>query len=412
MKLSTLKELNLPDNPGVYRFLDSKNEILYIGRATSLKDRVRSYFSKDLIETRGMHLVDMVAKSTTIEFTETPTVFDAILLEADLIKRLKPYYNTKEKDDKSGACILITKEDFPKVFAERYRTYLMKQDDVVYKKAEVFGPYPSMKITIDILKLLRKTFPFFDNKIKDKHQKRFYEQLGLSPTAGDTEFKKSYQKTISSIRQVLLGKRTVVIDELTKKMQLFSQQEKFEEAARVRDSIRALSRISDAKFIVETSRTVAYERIEAYDTSHQSGQHHVGVMVVLENGEPAKAQYRSFNIKKAKEADDIAATREVLSRRFEHTEWPFPNLVVIDGGEVHLSHTAPLIKQVAPNTKVVSVVKDEHHKAREILVYQNEIVLTKQEKSQILLANSEAHRFSKRLMNEKQKIKKSVVKGK
>jgi excinuclease ABC subunit C len=135
-------------------------------------------------------------------------------------------------------------------------------------------------------------------------------------------------------------------------------------------------------------------------------------MVVLENGEAAKAQYRSFNIKKAKEADDIAATREVLSRRFEHTEWPFPNLVVIDGGEVHLLHTAPLVKKVAPNAKIVSVVKDEHHKAREILVYQNETVLTKQEENQILLANSEAHRFSKRLMNEKQKIKRLVVKGK
>ena len=121
-------KLNFPDTPGVYFWRDEAGKVLYIGKATSLRDRVRSYFSPDIIKTRGAHIVDMVFKSHTVTYQETMNVLEALILEANVIKKYKPYYNTKEKDDKSFNCVAITKEDFPQVF-------LVRQKDIDSKEA-------------------------------------------------------------------------------------------------------------------------------------------------------------------------------------------------------------------------------------------------------------------------------------
>ena len=122
MKIQDFKKLNFPDSPGIYIFKGENNNILYIGRATSLKDRVLSYFSKDLIQTRGLLLVDMVIKSLNIEYIQTDSVLEAIILESNEIKKHQPYFNTKEKDNKSYNFIVITKEDFPRIIIARGRT--------------------------------------------------------------------------------------------------------------------------------------------------------------------------------------------------------------------------------------------------------------------------------------------------
>src|SRR5947207_1786208 len=114
MKNESFKKLKLPDKSGVY-FFKSGKDILYIGKATSLQDRVKSYFSKDLIQTRGPLLVDMVFKAGTVDWQITDSVLEALILEASLIKKHQPYFNTKEKDDKSFNYVCITKELFPKV---------------------------------------------------------------------------------------------------------------------------------------------------------------------------------------------------------------------------------------------------------------------------------------------------------
>lgn len=392
MNKTKLKSLNLPKEPGVYRFIGVDDSILYIGRATSLNDRVKSYFSSDLIKTRGLLLVDMVQKAVTVEYSVTPSVFDAILLESELIHRLKPYYNTKEKDDKSGACIVITKEDLPKVFVERMRTILAHKDD--YKNSKIFGPYQSSKIAYDILRFIRKAIPFFDKKSNTQLQKRFYDQLGLTPNVQNSALFAVYKKNISKIINILQGKRTAVVKDFEKLMKAAAVKKDYESAGRYRDAIKYLSIIPDVKFITDTASTIAYERIEAYDTSHFGGKNHIGVMTVLENGEPAKNQYRAFNIKTALPGDDIAATCEVLKRRFTHIEWQFPNVVVIDGGQVHLDHARKCVPNHIP---VISVVKDDKHKAKDILG----ITDTKLQKNHIILANSEAHRFSIKLMTVK-----------
>ncbi|MCF7898698.1 MAG: GIY-YIG nuclease family protein, partial [Candidatus Pacebacteria bacterium] len=126
MKKQELTKLKLPDNPGVYFFKDKDGNILYIGKATSLKDRVRSYFNPDLLETRGLRLVTMVTIANTVTYQETSSVLEALLLESKLIKEYTPTYNAKEKDNKSFACVVITKEDFPRVLAIRIRDFEKK----------------------------------------------------------------------------------------------------------------------------------------------------------------------------------------------------------------------------------------------------------------------------------------------
>ncbi|MDO8430471.1 MAG: excinuclease ABC subunit C, partial [Candidatus Taylorbacteria bacterium] len=121
MKIKNFKKLNLPEFPGVYYFKDSKKKILYIGRATSLNDRVGSYFRTDLIKSRGPFLVSMVLESHTIEFTETDSVLEAIILEANEIRKHLPYFNTLGKDDKSYNFAIITDEEFPRVIIIRSR---------------------------------------------------------------------------------------------------------------------------------------------------------------------------------------------------------------------------------------------------------------------------------------------------
>ena len=106
---------DIPTEPGVYFWKDANGTILYIGKATSLRDRIRSYFAPDLIKTRGAHIVDMVFTATDISWQTTPSVLEALILEANLIKKHQPYYNTKEKDDKSFNCVVITKEEYPRV---------------------------------------------------------------------------------------------------------------------------------------------------------------------------------------------------------------------------------------------------------------------------------------------------------
>ena len=110
MTSQQLKKFKLPDTPGVYLFKKAKNTI-YIGKATSIRDRVRSYFSKDLIGARGPLLVDMVFQASKVDFIKTDSVLEALILEADLIKKFQPKYNTKEKSDKSFNYVCITKEE-------------------------------------------------------------------------------------------------------------------------------------------------------------------------------------------------------------------------------------------------------------------------------------------------------------
>ncbi|MFA5840953.1 MAG: GIY-YIG nuclease family protein [Candidatus Paceibacterota bacterium] len=410
--------LKLPDKPGVYFFLKN-GEILYIGKATSLKDRVKSYLGKDLIETRGPILVDMVFKADKIDWQETDSVLEALILEANLIKKYQPKYNTKEKSDKSFNYVCITKEKLPKVIIKRgkeiknftkqkFSQVLGKNPQTIQKSlfGKVFGPYPNSSQLREALKIVRRIFPFLDDK--SKNYLEFYKQINLVP---DLDDKKLYLQNIQNIKLFFEGKKKKVLKNLQKEMNAYSKLHEFEKAGEVKRQIFALKHINDVALIKNSPashnsfslRTAKQNsslekitrsgvfRIEAYDIAHMGGKNMVGVMTVVEDGEVAKSEYKKFKIRTQSDANDTGALKEVLERRLTHTEWPYPSLIVVDGGIAQINATKKVLANLKINIPIVSVLKDERHKPKAIMGEKNFGLKYERE---ILLANSEAHRFA------------------
>lgn len=391
MNSQFLKGAQLPDSPGVYFFKDEKGEILYIGRATSLADRVKSYFGDDLIQTRGPLLVDMMTKSAKIDFMETDSVLEAIILESNLIKKHQPYFNTKEKDNRSYNYVVITDEEFPRVMIVRGRTLeIVNKELLKFKIKEQFGPYPQASLLRDALKIIRKIFPFRDSKALVPHQESFYRSLGLSPKTDSPEAKKTYQKTIRNLTLFFQGKKKELIRDLEREMGQDAKKQEFEKADGVKKTLYALSHIEDVALIkndIESHKTGF--RIEAYDIAHLSGRDVVGVMTVAYDREIEKSEYKKFKLSKNKN-DDVGNLKEILTRRFRHVEWGLPNLLVIDGGIGQLNMTKEVLETFGFKIPIVAVVKDYAHKPSHFL---GDEELAKEYKDIILKLNAEAHRF-------------------
>ncbi len=408
MKLADFKKIELPQNSGVYYFRKG-NDILYIGKATSLRDRVKSYFGKDLIETRGPLLVDMVFKADSVTFEETDSVLEALILEANLIKKYQPYYNSKEKDDKSFNYVCITEEEFPVVLLVRGKEIDFKNKVAQGEKCSaIFGPYPEGSSLREGLKIIRKIFPYMDKYSTQKDKYEFYRQIGLAPDIEKEDAKKEYQKIIRNVKLFFQGKKKQIIHDLKKEMNLHAKQMEFEIANTIKRTIFSLEHINDVALIksdVGYLNTGKKFRIESYDIAHMSGKNMVGVMTVVVNGSVYKNDYRKFKIKTQTSSNDTGSLEEVLMRRLGHPEWGIPDLVVVDGGIAQKNVAERILKRYQFNIPVVSVVKDERHKPKEIL---GEPSLVHQYKKLILLANNESHRFgikyhremrSKKLLN-------------
>ena len=428
MNSQDFNKQKLPDLPGVYFFKNSSG-VLYVGKATSLRDRVRSYFANDLIATRGPLLVDMVMKADKIDFEVTDSVLEALILEAALIKKYSPYYNTKEKDDKSFNWVVITDEDFPRVLTVRGREL---EKGLSYEVKEKFGPFTQGNSLKEALRIIRKLFPYRDKCLpcaEDKTGKCrpcFNYQIGLCPgVCAGLISKKDYNQTIRHLKYFLSGKKITLMKELNKEMKSLAKEHKFEEAQKIKRTIFALQHIQDVALIkkddninspfchprecgdpgilnslnskILDSRLRGNDRgkgnsfrIEAYDIAHHAGSAEVGVMVVSENGELAPQKYRLFNIRDSKR-DDLAALKETITRRLNHPDWQFPNLIVVDGDKRQISVAEQILKEKSLNISVVSVVKDDKHKAKAIIGPES---LTKKYSKEILKINAEAHRFA------------------
>ncbi len=427
MQSQDLKKQKLPDTPGVY-FFKLGQKILYIGKATSLKDRVKSYFSKDLIVTRGPLIVDMVFRADKIDFVKTNSVLEALILENNLIKKHKPYYNTKEKDDRSYYYVVITKEKFPRVLIVRGREIeagqinhrsVQQTGRLSLNKERIkakFGPYPNAGQLKTSLEIIRKIFPYRDKCEPGQAKPCFNYQIGLCPGVCIGEIsEKDYKKRVKNIELFLNSKTSVLIKGLEKEMKFLAKEQKFEQAQKIRNTIFALNHIRDVSLIKEDSENLSKSkvlgfppfadevsarhfdleklssyRIEAYDAAHLAGTNNVGVMVVMEDGELKRSDYRKFKIKESK-GSDVDALREMLTRRFNHPEWLKPDFIVIDGGIAQINTAKNTLKQLNQKIPIVAVTKDEHHKAKALTGDEN---LIKRYKKEILLINNEAHRFA------------------
>jgi excinuclease ABC subunit C len=394
---------NLPDKPGVYFFQKGKN-ILYIGKATSLRSRTKSYFSKDLINTRGPLILDMVFKADKLKWEATDSVLEALILEANLIRKHKPYYNTREKDDKSFLCVIITKEAIPRVITARVRD--LEQNNVWknIKIAKIYGPFTSGTQLREAMKIVRKIFPFLDEK--SKNYMEFYRQINLVPDIND---KKLYLQNIKNIKLFFAGKKQQIFRNLKKEMGVYAKKHEFEKASEIKRQLFALQHINDIALLKQENFAAlagsgsghgqnfpaSSVRIEAYDIAHMSGKNMVGAMVVIENGEPARSEYKKFKIRTQGNANDTGALKEVLERRLAHTEWTYPNLIVVDGGKAQINAAHAILKQMKLKIPIVSVLKNERHKPKAIMAGKgNSEANALKYKKEILLANSEAHRFA------------------
>lgn len=443
MTRSEFDQLGLPSVPGIYFFRGADDNILYIGKATSLRERVRSYFAMDLIATRGPKLVDMVFLANKVTWEVCQNALEALIIEANAIRHYKPKYNTREKDDKSYNCVVITKEDFPRIFLARqrdidYKAKIVRSGKFIGSKKisnknsenvaggekiqAIFGPYPSGTAIKEGLKILRKIFPFRDAVSSQKDKEIFYRQIGLSPDLRTSEAQIKYKQNIARIKLFLSGKFSELRSALEKQMHTYAKNEEFEEANNAKEKLFALNHIQDISLLKRDDRvwepagnvfdkngnpiagTRGLMRFEGYDIAHISGTSMVGVMVVAENGIVQKDEYRKFNIKTVTGANDPAALREVILRRLNHPEWALPKAFVVDGNKVQKKVVEDVLKEAGLSIPVIAVVKDEKHTPKGLLGVESIISPHKQT---ILLVNNEAHRFAI-AFHRKKRAKKSL----
>ncbi|MCX6728438.1 MAG: excinuclease ABC subunit UvrC [Candidatus Saccharibacteria bacterium] len=342
MKLND-KLKTLPISPGVYFHKDKKGEIIYVGKAAVLKNRVKQYFQKSRnmdIKTRAL-----VAEIADTDWVETESEIDALFLEAEMVKRYMPRYNILLRDDRSLIYVRIDmKSQWPTVSFTRNPA-----DD----KAEYFGPYFNSFAVKKALRYLRRVFPYYTKTPKDNDKPDLYAHLGLAPVnMNPDEYKANLRKLVSYIN----GNRKTIAADLERDMKLAAKSQDFEKAANIRNKLRNLRELQrrimfgDKEFL-DISKDEALSdltdllnlvkvpvRIEGYDISHMGGVNVVASMVVFKNGVSDRGQYRKFKTK-IERNDDFANMNEVIARRFSQNNiknWGKPDLVLIDGGKGQL----------------------------------------------------------------------------
>lgn len=414
MELHYLSYSSLPEDPGVYQFLNDKGVVLYVGKAKNLRRRVSSYFTKrdDLGEKTRL----LVSQIERIRVTLVASELESLLLEANLIKKFNPKYNAKLTDDKSYVRIKITvKDKLPKVLLAR------REED---KNSIFFGPFPNSTDVKFVLKFIRKIFPY---QGVANHAKRYclYYHLGLCPCPPmfETEEEiKSYRKNILHIVQFLKGENTKIIKDLEKDRNAFSKTENFEDAQKTQkkiDAIKSITTKNTNPFDYETNPNLLsdmrskeinellsalknndvivdkLERIECYDISNISGTNAVGSMVVFKNGEKDSSSYRRFQIKRPPKVvpNDFAMMKEVISRRIKHTEWGMPDLIIIDGGKGQVSSASTILLENNIEIPLIGIAKRE-----ELLVTTDFKIIRLTRNSNALnlvrRIRDEAHRFA------------------
>ncbi|MDO4271865.1 MAG: excinuclease ABC subunit UvrC [Candidatus Saccharibacteria bacterium] len=346
----------LPNSPGVYFHKSADGEIIYVGKAAVLKNRVRQYFNNSPKDNKTTKLVQNIAIT---DWIETDSEIDALFLENEMIKRYKPKFNILLRDDKNNSYVRINfRDDWPTVTLTR-----APLDD----GAEYIGPFYGAAPVRKALRYLRKSFPYLAKP--SEQDSALLKQLHLVPT-GDSH---DYHLDLRNLAQYLKGGRIAIQKELEKQMKRAASNLDFERAAELRNKLTNLNELRKQIIFgrdefMDISKDQALSgvmellclpdiprRIEAYDISHQSGIDVVGSMVVATNGVADKREYRKFKISRNKN-DDFAAMAEVMERRFSprHLSWGMPNLIVVDGGYPQLR----AIQNKVQNIPVIGMAKE------------------------------------------------------
>lgn len=421
-KVRNLKLKQLPKKPGVYIFRGSSGRIIYIGKALSLKDRVSSYFQQKHKDPKTNELLKNIAD---LEHIIVNSEFEALLLEARLIKQHKPKYNIVQKDNKSYVYIVIKKEFPNRVYTERWAG--LSQPLLAW-----YGPFPSSNDARLILKYIRRIFPFRSCKTLPK-KPCLYKDLQLCPAVCTNTT--NYEKTIRQIRLILSGKINTLLKSLVKEMKTASKTQNYEEAQVIKNQIEALTALTYgwrnvpkekqdiSKTFLEVRKLlvkhqgfdpITINKIEGYDVSNLGKDIIVGSLVAFIDGQPEKTLYRRFNLKyNLSGPDDPEGIRQVVKRRLNHPEWIYPQLILIDGGKTQLSAAFSAIKEnnLIGQISLIGLTKEFETliipkiTSSIIISWQTLRLSRHSPELQLLQAiRDESHRFAQKYYKEKHKV--------
>ncbi len=354
----------LPKTAGVYLFYEKGLTPIYIGKAINIKDRVKNHFLQPSY--RDNLFIEKVSR---IDFINTNSEIEALVLEANLIKKRLPRYNVVWKDDKNYFYVAINSID-----ARRPYLFITHQKNAA--KTKYIGPFIEGTPLKKTLKYLRRVFPFYTT-VRHPKNACTWCHLGLCP--GPNPNLLEYKKNLQKLTLILQGKRKTVLYALRREMEALAKANKFEEAGKVRDKMLALERILEHTHVIANSQEqmanshwektkkvlqeiigvseIPISKIECYDISNIQGKSAVGSMVVFVDGAPDKSQYKKFRIRMKNEPNDIAMLKEVISRRLLHPEWGYPEVMLIDGGIAQLNVAIKVKEETLTNTTAVKNVR-------------------------------------------------------
>ena len=381
----------IPGVSGVYLFIGKDNKVFYVGRAVNLKRRVAQYFHPSASSRQAQSLepriAEMVRLAKKIEIKTTATLWQAIILEANLIKKYQPKYNIRDKDNKSFAYLAIPKRvPYPQPFVIRGQKLSKNQLPII--NHSIFGPFQGVGELQTLLKIIRRAIPISMGRCAPLSGRPCFDyQLGLCPGAClGIISQQDYQKHIHNLVLLFSGQKQAVLGNLKKQNP---------EKAKILQRLQDVSIIQGENFKFEILNLKFAHRIEAYDISHFGGKNTYGAMAVMENGELDKSQYRLFKIRAAPASNDLLALQEMLERRLKHKEWPYPGLILVDGGIPQVRHVYKFLESL--NAKIFLIGISKFQKDR--LVFAPGLRLADRQKLQsgrpgLLGLRDEAHRFS------------------
>lgn len=422
---------DIPEAPGVYIYWSNSEKINYVGKAINLKNRISSYFLKNL----GTKTEKLTENTKNFSIIEVGSEIEALLLEAKLINNLKPSYNAALKDDKKPLYIRITDEPYPRVLTARKKD---EKPTTLKSNLLFIGPFPSSNAVKGVLSMLRKIIPYSQHEIGKRGC--LYSQMGLcDPCPNEIEKQKNkktkkvkrdeYLGNIRLLKGVLTSRFTFVRRSLEKKMTKLAKLEKFEEAAVTRNQIRKLDYITQPvtpiNYFLENPnlkddiRSKEAEqlhnilgkyiklpekltRIECYDVAHLAGVNATGSMVTFINGEPDKSLYRHFRINQTKGQSDTDSMYELGERRAKNLRrWGGPDLIIVDGGKAQVGVFRKVFNKL--NITVVGIAKKEEKLVIPIKLYNLKTYTFIERKlpygpakNLVQRLRNEAHRFARR----------------
>lgn len=360
----------IPLNSGVYLMKDAAGKVIYVGKAVCLRKRVQSYFRPAAGVSYKTNV--LAGEVAGIDHIETASEAEALLLEASLIKKYQPKYNVELKDDKSYPYIEISDELFPRISVVR-RASLRRGRQPKNKGGVYYGPYVNAGLIREALTIIRKIFhfrtcdPFPHEACLDYH-------IGLcdAPCIGNIS-KKDYARNIRNVRFILEGEKDTLYKNLKKEMEQAAKEHRFEQAAKIRDQMRAIGALysgtRDINYFKEAEQLQRAlnlprmpERIETFDISNIMGDQAVGSMVSFLNGKPDKSNYRRFRIREVRGIDDVRMVGEVVRRRYSRLKREgliFPDLIVIDGGKGQLSSARAVLDELEVRIPIIAIAKRE-----------------------------------------------------